>query len=286
MEFQFNVRLDRANCHIRAVRTTPLPNEILNDRPHKHYSIEFHCILSGRAIVTLPHENREIPLTAGNILLLPQGIYHGVYTKDTPVERICFNFSAEPAGKEGSPIVDLFVNINKPVLFHSEEATTLVEQYRRLCRQTQGPMLELRHGMHFLNMALNLMSSIQDVPTKPASEDPLALRQKWTIEDYINRHFTDNSGIEGLANTLYLSQRQTSTLVKRFFGEEYKAMVIRRRMELAEIYLQDPDKLLEQIAYEVGYRSYSGFELCFKRFWGLTPQKMRNKLINERKEIL
>ena len=63
-------------------------------------------------------------------------------------------------------------------------------------------------------------------------------------------------------------------------------MIIRRRMELAEIYLQDPDKSLEQIAYEVGYRSYSGFELCFKRFFGTTPQKMRNKLTNERKEIL
>jgi len=286
MEFQFNVRLDRANCHIRAVRTHPLPEEILNDRPHKHYSIEFHCILSGREIITLPHENREIPLTAGNILLLPQGIYHGVYTKDTPVERICFNFSAEPAGKESSPIVDLFVNINEPVLFNNEEAATLVEQCRGLCKQEQAPLLELRQGMHFLNMALNLMSSVRGVTTQPATEDPLALRQKWAIEDYINQHFTDNSGIEGLAKALYLSQRQTSTLVKRFFGEDYKAIIIRRRMELAEIYLQNPDKPLEQIAYEVGYRSYSGFELCFKRFFGTTPQKMRNKLINERKEFL
>ncbi len=286
MKFEFNVRLDRANCHIRAARTYPLPGETLNDRPHKHYSIEFHCILSGQEIITLPHENREIPLSAGNILLLPQGIYHGVYTKDTPVERVCFNFSAEPAGKEGSPIVDLFVNIREPVLFHNEEAATLVEQYRQLCKQEQAPLLELRQGMQFINMALNLMSSIQDAPTKPAEEDPLALRQKWIIEDYIMQHYTDNTGIEGLAKALYLSQRQTSTLVKRFFGEEYKAMVIHRRMELAEIYLQDPGKSLEQIAYEVGYRSYSGFELCFKRFFGMTPQKMRNKLINERKEIL
>jgi len=135
-------------------------------------------------------------------------------------------------------------------------------------------------------MALNLMSSVRGVTTQPATEDPLALRQKWAIEDYINQHFTDNSGIEGLAKALYLSQRQTSTLVKRFFGEDYKAIIIRRRMELAEIYLQNPDKPLEQIAYEVGYRSYSGFELCFKRFFGTTPQKMRNKLINERKEFL
>lgn len=278
MEFQFNVRLDRANCHIRAVRTTPLPNEILNDRPHKHYSIEFHCVLSGQEIITLPHAHREITLTTGSILLLPQGIYHGVYTADNPVERICFNFSAEPAGKESSPIVDLFVNIHEPVLFHNEEAATLVDQCRLLCKQEQGPLLELRQGMHFTNMALNLMSSVRGVPTEPPAEDPLALRQKWVIEDYITRHYTDNTGIAGLAKNLYLSQRQTSTLVKRFFGEDYKTMVIRRRMELAEIYLQDPDKRLDEIAYEVGYRSYSGFELCFKRYFGMTPQQKRTQL--------
>ena len=286
MQFQFNTTLERANCHIRATRVYPLPEKLIKERPHKHYSAEFHCILSGQEIITLPYENRKIFLSAGMILLLPQGIYHGVSTEDTPVERICFNFSAEPAGKESSPIVDLFVNINEPVLFNNEEAATLVEQYRGLCKQEQAPLWELRQGMHFLNMALNLMSSVRGVTTQPATEDPLALRQKWAIEDYINQHFTDNSGIEGLAKALYLSQRQTSTLVKRFFGEDYKAIIIRRRMELAEIYLQNLNKPLEQIAYEVGYRSYSGFELCFKRFFGATPQKMRNKLINERKEIL
>lgn len=286
MQFEFNTQLDRANCHIRASRLAPVPDVHRNDRPHKHYSIEFHCIFSGQEVITLPHEDREILLTAGNILLLPQGIYHGVRIGETPVERFCFNFSAEPAGKEPSPIVDLFVNIRQPVLFDSEDAAIFVRQCQALCHQTQGPLLKDRQGIHFLNMALNLMSSIQDAPTKPAAEDPLALRQKWIIEDYIMQHYTDNTGIEGLAKALYLSQRQTSTLVKRFFGEEYKAMVIHRRMELAEIYLQDPDKSLEQIAYEVGYRSYSGFELCFKRFFGMTPQKMRNKLINERKEMV
>ena len=71
--------------------------------------------------------------------------------------------------------------------------------------------------------------------------------------------------------------------MKRFFGEDYKTIVIRRRMELAEIYLQDPDKRLDEIAYEVGYRSYSGFELCFKRYFGMTPLKKRLQIQQERK---
>ena len=48
-------------------------------------------------------------------------------------------------------------------------------------------------------------------------------------------------------------------------------------MEVAKIYLQNPEKSLEEIAYAVGYRSYSGFELCFRRFYGITPQSARMK---------
>ena len=189
MKFEFNVQLERANCHIRATRTHPLPNETICDRPHKHYSVEFHCILSGQEIVTLPHENKKIVLSAGQILLLPQGSYHGVSTDEIPVERLCFNFSAEPIGKESSPIVDLFVNINQPVLFDNHVTASFIDQCRLLCTQSQAPLLELRQGMHFINMALNLMSSVRDVPTEAHPESPLALRQKWTIEDYITKHY-------------------------------------------------------------------------------------------------
>ena len=282
MSFEFNVTLDRADCHIRATRAAPLPEEQPAERPHKHYSMEFHCIFSGQEVITLPLEDRTILLETGNILLLPQGIYHGVAHSGKAVERVCFNFSAEPAGKIASPIVDLFLNIDKPMLFSGEQTALLLEQCRQLWAQAEEPLQQLRLGMQFANIALNLMSQVADIPAKTPPADSLALRQRWLIEDHISQHFTDNAGLEGLAKALYLSPRQTSTLVKRFMGEDYKTVIIRRRMELAEIYLQDPNKRLDAIAYEVGYRSYSGFELCFKRYFGMTPQQKRAQLQERR----
>ncbi len=284
MSFEFNVTLDRADCHIRATRSHLVPGETPNERPHKHYSMEFHCVFSGQETITLPLENRQISLAAGDILLLPQGIYHGVCTTDT-VERICFNFNAEPSGKESSPIVDLFLNIRQPVVFSGADTAVLIEQCRHLCGQTREPLLELRQGMHFISIALNLMSHVLDIRKTTPAADSLTLRQRWIIEDHICQHFADNTGIAGLANALFLSQKQTSTLVKRFLGEDYKTVIIRRRMELAEIYLHDPDKRLEEIAYEVGYRSYSGFELCFKRHFGMTPQQRRVQLKQEERKM-
>ena len=89
--------------------------------------------------------------------------------------------------------------------------------------------------------------------------------------------------MEGLAKTLFLSERQTRKLVKKFMGEDYKNIIIRRRMELAEIYLANPDKSLEEIAWQVGYSSYSGFQLCFKRYFGVTPSERRRELLESEK---
>ena len=114
-------------------------------------------------------------------------------------------------------------------------------------------------------------------PTFDHQHEEADNRQRWIIEEYIEHHFADDSGLEGLAAELYLSTRQARRLVRKFLGEDYKTIIIRRRMELAEIYLQDADKALEEIAWLVGYRSYSGFQLCFKRHFGKTPSQFRKE---------
>ena len=52
-------------------------------------------------------------------------------------------------------------------------------------------------------------------------------------------------------------------------------------MELAEIYLANPKLQLDEIAYKVGYRSYSGFVLCFKRYFGVTPNEKRSEIFKK-----
>ena len=279
MQLEFNVTLDNTNCHIRAVKNHIIHSDKIYEHPHKHYSMEFHCIFGGKEIINLPKLNKYIHLCEGDILLLPLGVYHGVYTDNMSVDRVCFNFSAEPSGNKSTPLVDLFLSIKEPTVFSGEETALHIEQCRRLFSSPQDSLLSLRQGMQLLNMAVDLMGSVSGVRIKSAGTDSLSLRQRWTIEDYITQHFTDDGGIEGLSQALFLSQRQTSTLVKKFMGEDFKSIIIRRRMELAEIYLSNPKLQLDEIAYKVGYHSYSGFELCFKRYFGVTPNQKRNEIL-------
>ena len=279
MQFEFSTLMENVNCHIRAFGSDVVPQEKVNQRPHKHYFIEFHYVYAGEVTVVLPREGREIRLLPGQILLLPKDSYHGVTTERKTVERMCFNFSAECGNAKSSPFVQMYQSSDRAMVFEDEEIRQLLRQCRQLQQSGSGLFTEAQQGLLLLSVVLRIFSRLSEKGILRLPEEDHSLRQRWIIEDHIELHFADNTGLEGLAKTLFLSERQTRKLVKKFMGEDYKNIIIRRRMELAEIYLANPDKSLEEIAWQVGYSSYSGFQLCFKRYFGVTPSEKRRELL-------
>ena len=122
MRFEFSTVIDGTQCHIRASENRLIPGKKVDDRPHKHYFMEFHWIWAGTETVYLPQENRHIRLQPGQILLLPGGVYHGITTGDGTVDRLCFNFSAEPGEKQDSLVLALFRGMDKVQIFEDDEA--------------------------------------------------------------------------------------------------------------------------------------------------------------------
>lgn len=275
MEFIFTTTVDNAICHIRSYQTGIDPAEVVSQRPHKHFYMEFHCVFSGEEIVTLPDSKQSILLKPGSILLLPRGIYHGATTNEKTVERLCFNLSIENAATENSELAKICRQITSPSLIEDDQVYAYLLQCRQLRKAPTSSLSHTRQGILLLNAILSMLDILS--PTFDHQPEEADNRQRWIIEEYIEHHFADDSGLEGLAAELYLSTRQARRLVQKFLGEDYKTIIIRRRMELAEIYLQDADKALEEIAWLVGYRSYSGFQLCFKRHFGKTPSQFRKE---------
>lgn len=278
MRSEFSITLDKVRCHIQNYTDPVVRLEHVDQRPHYHYSMEFHCVFSGEETVLLPTQSKELTITPGQILLLPPQIYHGAVTRKNAVERLCFSFAIEDPETATGELAELFRNFREPLLFSNPHAMILVEECRHLRTRPGSLLTGERQCVLLMSAALELFSSLhsgQKIMGQPASRSQ---SQRWLMEEHIERHYTDDSGLQGLAQALFLSQRQTRTLVRRFFGEDYKQLIIRRRMEMADIYLRDPEKSLEDIAGLVGYRSYSGFQLCFKRYYGITPQEKRRQL--------
>lgn len=281
MLYEFSATIGKTDCYIRAYQMRLVRSLQFHDRPHKHYFMEFHYIASGEVMVNLPGENRQLKLTAGQILMIPRGVYHSFYTDNQSVERFAFNFSADLQEKGASTILDLYMNTHEIMVFENEAANFYIQQCLKLIPQPGNRLTGTRQGTLMLNAVLELFASIPYAQALQQTDGSKAMRQRWTVEQYIEQHFTDSEGIEGLAKALYLSPRQTRTLVRRFLGEDYKQIIIRRRMELAEIYMMDPGITLEDIAWQVGYKSYSGFQLSYKSFYGITPSERRKQLLQE-----
>ena len=215
------------------------------------------------------------------IALILWKLCHSLHTENTCVERFAFNFSADLQEKGSSSILDLYLNTQEIMVFENQAANNYIRQCLKLIDEPGNRLTGTRQGTLMLNAVLELFASIPYAQTPIQADNSKAMRQRWTVEQYIEQHFTDSEGIEGLAKALYLSPRQTRTLVRRFLGEDYKQIIVRRRMELAEIYMMDPNSSLEDIAWQVGYKSYSGFQLSYKNFCGITPSERRKQLLEQ-----
>lgn len=286
MEFKFSTVLDNTNCYIRAYERRSVVEKKRVDRPHKHYFMEFHWICSGEQTVVFQDLQRQVVLRPGQILLVPQETYHNVVAAEGTVERICFNFSVEALEKGKSPIVELYKSVTEPMVFVDKVAAGFLEQCWALLLEPDAPLLENRQGVLLLSAVLQLFGRLPKAKAIAAGAATNAQRQRWIIEEYVEGYFNLPNGMAGLAKALHLSEKQSRKLVRKFLGEDFKSVIVRRRMELAMIYLANPEKSLEEIAWQVGYRSYSGFQLCFKRYFGVSPSEKRRELLENREEQL
>ena len=158
MRFEFSTVMENVHCHIRGFGNVVVPQENVNQRPHKHYFMEFHYVFAGEEIVLLPVEGREIRLKPGQILLLPKDSYHGVRTDRETVERICFNFSAECSDIKSSPIIQLYHSIDRAMLFEDEEVTQLLRYCRQLQQNGSCLFSESQQGLLLLSVVLRLFA--------------------------------------------------------------------------------------------------------------------------------
>lgn len=217
MEFIFTTTVDNAICHIRSYQTGIDPAEVVSQRPHKHFYMEFHCVFSGEEIVTLPDSKQSILLKPGSILLLPRGIYHGATTSEKTVERLCFNLSIENAATENSELAKICRQITSPSLIEDDQVYAYLLQCRQLRKAPTSSLSHTRQGILLLNAILSMLDILS--PTFEHQHEEADNRQRWIIEEYIEHHFADDSGLEGLAAELYLSTRQARRLVQKFLGD-------------------------------------------------------------------
>lgn len=268
MQFVFSASIGEQKFDIRSYTDGLFSQASMDVRPYKHFFTEFHYIFQGSEEITFPHHDKKLKLSAGQICIIRREIYHGVVTSPD-IKRFCFNITG-----------DLFPEIPMAKVIDSAFIRQIMNHYLKV--EPTGDRL----GVMLLHIIFELLEIVQKSTRKKQEKDQenrkskgkeqrVHQEQSWIIEEYLLQHFRDPEGLAGLAAQLYLSERQTRNLVKKYYGQEYKTLIIKQRMEFADMLLEDTKRSLEEIAEEVGYRSYSGFYQAYTKYFGISPSDRR-----------
>ena len=278
MPYEFTAAIEGANLNISVTPNQIQHSTLIDERPHKHSFVEFHYIFGGNETLYFPREDKRVSLTGGMIAMIPRGLYHCAETEEESfVSRLCFNFSMDPEKLSGNPIYSVFQSAGQALILRDNAVSAAMERWRSILEDEKDPMAQTREGVILLDVVLDIFRRVSEGKSVPLRQNQTKQRQKWLIEEHIFTRYHAPEGLEGLAQKLYLSPRQTRKLVKSFYGEDYKTLIIRQRMEMAQIFLESRKWSLEEVAEKVGYRSYSGFHLAFVRQFGITPGQYREQ---------
>lgn len=101
----------------------------------------------------------------------------------------------------------------------------------------------------------------------------------WDAVNYIESSYADpNLSADAVYEHLHLSPSYLRALFKRQTGSTIIGYITKARMERARTLLEDGKLKNSQIAEKVGYTDSHYFSYCFKRYFGVSPNEMREKV--------
>ncbi|CAM4255291.1 AraC family transcriptional regulator [Erysipelothrix inopinata] len=109
----------------------------------------------------------------------------------------------------------------------------------------------------------------------------------YLVQDYIEKHPTEIFTVENLAQISGLSQYHFHRIFKALTQETIYEFVTRTNMEWAlGMLLHRQDLSITDIAYELGYSDSAVFSRSFKRYYDMSPRKIRSEDSKNRKVIV
>lgn len=97
------------------------------------------------------------------------------------------------------------------------------------------------------------------------------------ISAYIAEHYAQDIHLDEIADILGFSSGHCARLFRKSFGVTFVDYLTSYRVERAKELLLQSRLPIDQIAYAVGFNSYSYFSTCFKRLSGVSPGSYRSK---------
>lgn len=259
---------------------------------HVHFYHEVHYIYNGSMQIRDIDNGKTIDVSAGQFCLVPSNIYHET-SSPTHMRRAVFFFSAKHNPNISQPSSANYSRINhilsyqKNIRVYSDPViSSAMENYHSLCNM-QDASLNISKGLALLSAVFRAFDLEQTNPSlsinsnETDSNTLLSHNRRQLIEQTIESSYNQPNCFEQICQVLSLSERQTLNIVRELYGTDLKTLIIRHRINTADALIKTTNMPLSQIAYEVGYNSYSGFYMAYMRIMGAKPEETRRNYHNE-----
>jgi AraC-like DNA-binding protein len=274
--------------------------------------VSYHLVTHGKAVVCFPGEP-DIPVTAGDILIIPHGDAHTV-SNGSPsafmdsgasldsylagdlttmrlggggelTQFVCGYFGCERHAERlflaGLP---LMIKIN---LRGDPAGEWLESSVRHLVSQADSPrpgqavLLSKMAEALFIETIRRYMEALPAEQTGwlAGARDPVVGGALALLHRKPCHHWT----VDELAAATAVSRSVLAERFSRFLGEPPLAYLARWRLQLAARMLQTTREPVIQVASEVGYDSEAAFNRAFKREFGIPPGQFRGQFSGQSK---
>lgn len=124
----------------------------------------------------------------------------------------------------------------------------------------------------------NILDNIIDRMEKQFTKESFNNRHEIElVKSYIINHYGDDLSLEILAEHVYMTPSYLSSIFKKETGMGINSFIKNYRMEKAKDMIENTNIKIKKIGNLVGYSNTSYFCQSFKEFYGLTPEKYRQR---------
>ena len=257
---------------------------------HLHNFYELHYILSGSAKLYI--NGKTIGINKNDLIFINKNNLHYTLSYSEDLKFVSLSFDVIKNNNQPLSTLD-YVKIKKHLFGASDFVVTndkvfesiFNKIYKEQNKEKSSELLDFKIYqsallvfMHFINVLIEQTISLEgDLPWESSQKYKDEIIK---IDKYISEHYMEDVSLKELAGKFFLSERQMARIFYDLIGESFHKYLLRQRMNVAISHIKDGDVSLTEMPYICGFKTYSGFYMAFKKYFGISPNVYREVIKN------